>query len=133
MDLQKLKRVLNAMEIAYIKFYDSYNCGYNCTLGGDGHLGFKVSEETKQKISKSNTGKKRSAEAKLKMSEIQKGKGCKKVKQFTKDNKFIREWPSILEAENTLGISHGSVSRCCSGKAKSTRGFIWKFSNNDNE
>ena len=44
------------LEIAYIKQYDSYNNGYNLTLGGDGVLGFSHThtDEAKAKISIAN-------------------------------------------------------------------------------
>ena len=42
--------------------------GYNLTLGGDGRLGYKLSEETKQKISQGNLGKVMSLNAREKMS-----------------------------------------------------------------
>jgi len=42
--------------------------GYNLTLGGDGRLGYKLSEETKRKIGEGNLGKVMSNEAKEKMS-----------------------------------------------------------------
>ena len=83
---------LNAAEIATINKYDSFNNGYNGTLGGNS--GGKISEEQKRKISETlkgnipwNKGKvtseetlaklrgrKRSEEAKRKMSEAKKGK-----------------------------------------------------------
>jgi hypothetical protein len=40
-----LKKVLDAMEIAFISFYDSVNLGYNLSLGGGGSLGYKHTEE----------------------------------------------------------------------------------------
>ena len=42
--------------------------GYNLTLGGDGRLGYKLSEETKRKIGEGNLGKIMSDDAKAKMS-----------------------------------------------------------------
>ena len=42
--------------------------GYNLTLGGDGRMGYKLSEETKRKIGEGNIGKVMSNEAKEKMS-----------------------------------------------------------------
>jgi group I intron endonuclease len=42
--------------------------GYNLSFGGDGRLGYKLSEETKQKISQGNLGKVMSIDAKEKMS-----------------------------------------------------------------
>lgn len=50
-DLDLIKRILDAMEIAFIDFYDSYNTGYNDTLGGSTKLGWKASDEIKKKIS----------------------------------------------------------------------------------
>jgi group I intron endonuclease len=42
--------------------------GYNITKGGDGRLGYKLSEETKLKIGQGNLGKVMSADAREKMS-----------------------------------------------------------------
>jgi group I intron endonuclease len=49
---------LNEMEFHYIKQYNTKAPnGYNLTYGGDGMDGFKVTQETKDKISKSMSGK----------------------------------------------------------------------------
>lgn len=42
-------------------------------------------------------------------------------------NAVIKEWESITEAENTLGINH--ISMVCNGIRKKCGGFIWKFKN----
>lgn len=47
-DFQKLKK----LEINYIKEYDTYNKGYNQTLGGEGSFGFKHTKEQKENNSK---------------------------------------------------------------------------------
>jgi len=60
-------------EMYYIKKYGTFKCGYNSTLGGDGKSGWKHTEETKGKIAKSNTGKKRSVEQRKLLSEAHKG------------------------------------------------------------
>jgi group I intron endonuclease len=65
---------LNKLEIYYIGYYDTYNNGYNLTLGGGGQVGFVLSEETKRKIRKGNKGKIVSEETKRKMSEAHKGR-----------------------------------------------------------
>ena len=123
----RLKIILNNMEKYFIKKYNTYEFGYNCTKGGDGNLGRICSEETKIKISIANKGKKRSIESKLKMSISQIGKSCKSVLQFSKDGIFIKEYNSIKDANNELNISSGSISRCCLGKAKTVAGYIWKY------
>lgn len=47
-NFEKLKK----LEINYIKFYDSFNKGYNQTLGGEGSFGFKHTKEQKENNSK---------------------------------------------------------------------------------
>ena len=61
---------LKQKEIQLIKERKSLSTenGYNLTLGGDGRLGYKLSEETKRKIGEGNIGKVMSNESKEKMS-----------------------------------------------------------------
>lgn len=35
----------------------------------------------------------------------------KKVKQYTKDGRLIKEWNSYSEAEQALGIAQGDISK----------------------
>ena len=65
---------LNWFEKFYIKKYKAKEVGYNLTDGGDGHLGFIMTEETKQKLSEAKKGKTFSKEHKQKLSEAKKGK-----------------------------------------------------------
>jgi len=68
------KHCLNIMEPFFIKEYNSYNIGYNETLGGEGTLGNTLKESSKLKISKALKNKQKSKEHILKMSETRKGK-----------------------------------------------------------
>lgn len=45
------------LEKKYIEQYNSYNDGYNMTLGGDGSYGFTHSEQSKSLMSKAKKGK----------------------------------------------------------------------------
>lgn len=72
---------LNRLEIYYIKLYNTFEDGYNLTKGGLGKLGYRFSDEAKQKKSESLMGKnnpmygkKVSDETKRKLSEMNKGK-----------------------------------------------------------
>jgi group I intron endonuclease len=69
--------MLNNLEIKYIKQYDTYNNGFNLTIGGEGATGNILSESSKKKIGFKNkinmTGKKMSDETKKKMSDSHKG------------------------------------------------------------
>lgn len=68
---------VSQIEIDTIEKYDTYNNGYNKTIGGDGTKGNYMSEEAKLIVGKKNRihnlGKKHSEETKKKMSEVHKG------------------------------------------------------------
>lgn len=50
---------------------------------------------------------------------------AKKVQQYDLNMNLIKEWPSIIDAEETLGLHKiGSVAN---GKRRSCGGFIWRF------
>lgn len=66
--------------------------------------GHSISEQTKQKISQLKN---------------------KSVLQFTKDGEFVREWKSVKEAEETLGIYQ--ISRCARCERKTAGGFKWSY------
>lgn len=63
--------VLNNLEVYYIKKFNSMKYGYNAREGG---VGGKMTDEIKNKISKSNKGKAMSMETKQKLSKIGKGR-----------------------------------------------------------
>lgn len=50
----------------------------------------------------------------------------KPVLQYTKEGEFVKEWKSIKEAENSIGIRTG-ISCCIRGKSKTSGGFVWKL------
>lgn len=69
----------NVMENYFIVEYNSYisspnSVGYNMTLGGDGVIGYKFTEEQRNKISNAKIGKPRSNETRAKLSASKKGK-----------------------------------------------------------
>lgn len=118
-NVEKLNRVLSKLEIRYIKLYNSNNpkFGYNLTLGGDGTLGYKYTEEMKQEslqkaISKGTT---------------------KTVYQFSKNKEYITSFPSINQAAKSIGdnitLISKRISEVCSGKWESAYNYIWSFNN----
>ena len=93
---EHIKQQLNELETHYMKEHNSLQPnGYNLKLGGDSNL---LSEETKLKISKSNTGKIISVESKLKMSLAKKG--------------------GKLSSEHKANIAKGNTGRICSDQTK---------------
>lgn len=51
----------------------------------------------------------------------------KKVQQFSKNGKFIKEWDSAQIASENVPISVGMIRECANGSKKSAGGYIWKY------
>jgi hypothetical protein len=111
---------------------------------------------TKRKISKSNTGKKRSAEALLRLSESHKGfvptaatleKKSRVMKekwkspeyrknavtfgqsiyQFDLHGNLLKKWDNASQAYKALGMSSGSISEVLNKKRKVAGGYLWGY------
>lgn len=109
-----------------------YNNNYGTRLkriresnSGENHYlyGKHLSEEIKEKISKSMKGNIISEKNKERTREIR----SKKVAQFSKDDILIKIWNSAREAYNTIGVNFKHISLCCLNKRKSAGGFNWRF------
>lgn len=87
----------------------------------------------KERISKTQTGKKVSEETKMKMSKSRIGKLVnndslsRRVAQYTLDDEFVKEYPSTQEAARQTGFSGGNIRGCCNGIRKTCSGFKWKY------
>lgn len=140
--------LLNRLERMYIKKYNSFNNGYNLTLGGDrSTLGYKHTEESKKKISEIHKGKKMSDETKLRIKEKMNGRKfsedtinkmriaqygekssvAKPILQYTLDGVFIQEWISAMEVCRNIKINYTGILKCCNNKQNTCGNFIWKF------
>lgn len=153
---KEAKEDLDKLEIYYIGIYDSYRNGYNCTIGGSTTLGFQFTNKSKEKISKSHTGKKLSEETKAKLSKIHKGrkfsnthkanlskalkgrrctwsdkivasKSIRPIVQYNTDGSYLNEYNSVREASDKTKIKMCTIYKCLSGSNKTTGGFIWKY------
>jgi len=122
--------------------------GYNLTLGGEG---MSPSEETRQKISASNKGRRHTEEARKKMSIAKKGKPSinlgKKATEETrlklseshigqiawnrspigayKNDILVKSYESITAAEKD-GFFQQCIQNCLKGKHKQHKGYTWK-------
>lgn len=94
----------------------------------DGRGGCR-SEETKQKISKSQKGNKYSLGIKQTDEHKNKrfSKSLKPILQYDLEENFIKEWPSIVLASKTLNIKGSNISECCRGNQKTYKKYIWRF------
>jgi group I intron endonuclease len=92
------------------------------------NLGKKMSDEAKRKISETQSGRKLSEETKKKISEANKGKSIrgKKLGQYTLDGKLIHIYKSVAETSN-FGYTPKIIYLCCTGKRNKHKGYIWKY------
>jgi len=51
----------------------------------------------------------------------------KKVKQYTKEWKFIRIWESLTDINKEIWIAISSISNCCSWQRKTSWWFKWEY------
>ena len=100
---------LNWFEKFYIKKYKAREVGYNLTDGGDGCLGRKQTEETKQKLRKP-----KSEETKQKISEAQK-RYCKEHSGQNTGNHYSLG-PMTDEHKQKLSESHKGLTPWNKGK-----------------
>lgn len=58
-----------------------------------------------------------------------------KVKQYTLNEEFIKEWDSIKDAEEYIGISQASsnISTCCLKTKHRAYGYIWRYAEDNSE
>lgn len=60
-----------------------------------------------------------------------KAKAAAKIKkpilQYDLENNFLKEWPGIIDIQNTTGIHRNNIWMCLKGKTKTCKGFIWKY------
>lgn len=115
-------------EIELIKQYKSNNpkFGYNLCDGGHCRKSYVTSEETRQKLSLINKGKKRSLETRKKYS-ISKlgGKNPNARKVYCIELNKIYE--SLSVAANEIGCHYTTIRNCCVGKGKTAKGYHWRY------
>jgi len=156
-----LESELNNYERYFQEFYNCLNNGLNCRLTKTADRSGKVSEETRLKMSEASMGnqnwlnRKHSAETKNKISKansgrkysdeinIKKGRkgrvsnrigffselhpGSVKVNQYDMNNNFIKEWNCLMDIKRELNFHIGNVSSCLKGNLNSYKKFIWKY------
>lgn len=106
----------------------------NRSLGGESNVGYKHTDEFKQKLSEDRKGKctrkerQLTLEAKQKISNKLKGRTVtwgKPVIQLDKEDNVIQEWSSISEAKLKTGAK--TIWEVIQGKHKTSGGYKWKL------
>lgn len=55
-------------------------------------------------------------------------KDCsKRVVQYTLDGKYVKDYPSTMEAQRQTGFNRAHIGNCAKGRIKSSRGYIWRY------
>lgn len=148
------KEEAEKLEYEYIKKYMSNNKKYGYNIENGGKVS-KLSEQQKQHLRDINIGKHHTEETKKKMSLSHKGTNyregttqseqfkeyrkkqwlgiknpnSKKIKQYTLDGIFIKEYNYMNEAKQELNVkSTCHISDCCRGLRNKAYGYIWKYS-----
>ena len=57
----------------------------------------------------------------------QTNQSSKKIAQYTKEGKFIQDFPSIREAARQLNLDSSAISKVCRGQNKTHGGFVFKY------
>lgn len=138
----------------------SLGCGYNMTFGGEGISGYRHTEKTKKKMSEMRRGKKfgpMSEETKRNISKARKGLGTGprlhvrgwhhseeartkisesqyvRVVQYDMSGNYVATYDSMIAAEKATGIMRQGISRCCRFSRRSTKGFRFRYLNEQTE
>lgn len=53
--------------------------------------------------------------------------GRKPINQYTLQGEFLKKWSGIVEINQQLGFLPSGISSCCSGRYKSSNGFLWRY------
>lgn len=132
------KETLLQIEQKYINLLDPK---YNMLKIAGSALGYKHSEETKKNTSIRMRNRVISDETRKRMSVSQTGKKLSQVtinkqviyriKPVLQINKktleILNEYPSIKAAMLNTGVDRASITKCFQGKLKSAGGFLWKL------
>lgn len=108
LDIAFSENELNIKEQCWISIFDSFNNGYNQTLGGQGTKGMKSLSGKECPVSRG-------------------------VMQLSLTGEFIKEWEYISQVEEELGIDSSKICCVCRGQRKSTQGYIWVYKEDYNE
>jgi len=93
----------------------------------NGQKGHPVTDYTKQRVAEANKKRVWTQEMREKIRQISKNRNNKKVRQYTLDNVFLKEYESIKNASEDTLISYSSIGKCCRNEIKTGGGYIWKF------
>lgn len=146
---------LNDREKYWIEQYDSFNNGYNMTIGGEGGTVTKETEEqickywkdglaiwqiqsktelcynTIQRILNENMDTYTKEEAHRRGFANKEPDDKRKVLQYSLSGDLLNEYDSIRSASEAIKTKESNIYAACSGKTMSSQGYIWRYKSQD--
>ena len=135
---------LDEREQYWIQYYDSFNNGYNLTMGGGGAVKYSVEavyedylitqsiEKTAKNIGcHTQTARRILREYGINNHEQSDAKPVEQID--TKNLKVIKQYTSIQEAADEMGVEHGAIRMALIGKHKTSAGYYWRFVGEDKQ
>lgn len=108
----------NKLEKHYIELYDTYNNGYNSTIGGDGTNGYKHTREYCEQLSKKRKGKNNPMYNKPSVT-------AKKIVQIDLEGNILKVYNNTYEPANIYKTTPSSICACIHYRKKIVKGYIW--------
>lgn len=128
-NIEKIKVALKTSE-KWKKAIDEGRVGRN----GKGRKDSKEAiEKRRQSLIKYYTENKELLKDKYKNSLGKYGRPGNPVHQFDINNNFIKEYPSVTDAEKQTNITRRNIHQSISGNSKTAGGFVWKYADNTNK
>ena len=90
----------------------------NCREARKKQIGVPLTDLHKTNISKALKGRKKPANA---------GKRPIPVQQFDKDGTWVADYNNMTEAARAINTDTTTIMRCCQGKSKTCRGFVFHY------
>lgn len=134
-------QLLSIKEQYWIDKYNTYQNGYNATLGGDGkiYLDYNKIIQTYQEVQNISKvadiiGCSRDAIRNIlhnsniiikPSQEIVKEQSSKQIGQYDKQGNLLNIYPSIKAAERAMGNTQRHIVDCVNGKRQTAYGFMW--------
>lgn len=137
--------LLDERERYWINYYDTYNNGYNATLGGEGAVKFNQQEITElwssgktiAEICEIIGAERHTISRVLSMHGVttqqmkERGSG-RPVLQYSLDGNFIRRYSSITLATQNMGKDNiSNIRSCCNKTSTSAYNYLWKYEDDD--
>lgn len=141
-DTAETSEELNNKEKYWIDYYDSYNNGYNASLGGDGHLKYNYDDIINFYLQNNNSLIKTCKHFQIYDQVVytalkSKNIDYKNLPKNYKSQKNIKNKIYCIELDKTFNTMkeisdffgkdvHGNIRRCLNGTTKKAYGYHWK-------